>query len=145
MKFFLVDSKHNSFHWLVVVLSRIVFSIFLVPLSFYAVAFGFVFSRTTFQPILPSVIYNFVMNYSRKLPYFLLIRSYIFSLLDELLKKAPFWWGLNLGIPLIILGICLFILNFFDFYYSIISDVYNHTHCPFCKKAIRIKANGYIS
>lgn len=133
----LPDSHHNLFHWLVVVLIRIIKSIFLFPFSFYLIAIGFALSAGTFQPHFPVTWFEKTIFYSNKLPYFFLIRNFLFFSLNHWYKDAPVWWTMVVGIPLIAMGICFFFITLFTLYYSIFSSIYNLTHCPFCKQSIK--------
>lgn len=137
MKFAFVDSRHNAFHWLVVVLIRIISFLILVPLSVYLAAFGFLLSAETIQPYLPPIWFGQVTFYSAQLPHLQQIKPFLFSQLNHWYKDAPTWWTMVVGMPLIVIGICTFLINCFNLYYSIFSSTYNRTHCPFCKEPIK--------
>lgn len=139
LKFFLVNTRHNLFHWLVVVLIRLFYSLILVPLSVYFVAIGFLLSENTTQSALPEIWFEKITFYSSQLPYFQQIERYLIAQLGHWYKDAPVWWTIVVGIPLILIGLSLFFSNFFSLYYSIFSLRYNRTHCPFCKEPIEIK------
>ena len=133
----LPDSHHNLFHWLIVVLIRVLKSLFLFPLSFYLMAIGFSFSAETFQPHFPTIWFEKAIFYSNKLPYFPLIKNFIFFRLGYWYQDAQVWWTMVVGMPLIAMGICFFFITLFTLYYSIFSSIYNLTHCPFCKQSIK--------
>jgi len=139
MELVFVDSRHNLFHWLIVVLIRIIISLIFIPLSFYLTAIGFSFSAETVQSFLPAVWFEKISYYSTLLPYFPSIKQFIFDQLNQWYQKAPVWWTMAVGMPLILMGISLFLINFFNLYYSIFSRTYNRTHCPLCKEPIKAK------
>lgn len=139
MKFAYVDSRHNLFHRLTVILIRIVYSLIFIPLSFYLAAMGFSLSAKTIQPYLPPVWFEKVTLYSARLPYFRLIRNLFLNQLGHWYRDALVWWTMVVGIPLMLLGISAFFSNLSSLYYSIISSLYNRTHCPFCKEPIKTK------
>lgn len=140
MELVLVDSQHNFFHQITVILIRITLSLFFIPLSLYSFSLGFMFSAETIQPYLPAVWFETVSLYSSLLPYFLLIKKFIFTQLDHWYRDAPIWWTMIVGIPLMAMGISIFFATLFNLYYSIISPHYNRTHCPFCKQPIKAKS-----
>jgi len=137
-KFVLVDSRHNIFHWLFVVFLRIVTSAIMIPLSLYFIAIGYLISADTIDPFLPESLIEKANYYSAQLPYFQFIKQFIFSQLGHWYQDAFVWWGMVVGIPLILLGISVFFSNFFSFYYTIFSPRYNRTHCFLCKEPIKI-------
>lgn len=139
IKFFLIDSRHNLFHWLVVVIIRIIQSIILIPFSAYLMALGLFLSVELIQPYSPPDWLDKAIFYSNKLPHFLMIKYLIFSQVGSWYKEALVWRGMVIGIPLILLGASVFLINFFNLYYSIFSSFYNRTHCPFCRHPIRAK------
>jgi len=139
MRFILRDSKHNILHWLAVTLSRVIACVFYMPLSAYLGAFGFLLSADTLQPHLPKNWFDIIVFYSAKLPYFSLIKEFIFLELNHWYKGAPVWWTMVVGLPLIVMAVSLFFIVFFNFYYSLFSKKYNHTHCPFCKEPIKVE------
>jgi len=139
IKFYLTDSRHNFFHWLVVVLIRIFHSLILVPFSAYLAAIGIFLSAEVIQPYSPPDWLDKAIIYSNKLPYFLMIKYLILSQVGQWYKEALVWRGMVIGIPLILLGASIFLINFFNLYYSIFSSTYNRTHCSFCKEPIKAK------
>lgn len=139
MKFHLADSRHNIFHWLVVILIRVFYSIVLAPLGAYLSAIGSLLSAETFQPYLSPVWFEKAVFYREQLPYFPLIGKLIFAQLNHWYRDAPLWWALVVGIPLILLGAFVFINRIFELLYSLFSPTYNRTHCPFCKEPIKIE------
>jgi len=141
LKFTLVDSHHNLFHWLVVVFTKVISFLILAPLSTYIVALGFFLSSEIIQPYLFPDWFEVITFYSAKLPYFHLIQQFILGQLNHWYQEIQNWRAIVVGIPLIILGVCLFIAQFFNLYYSVFSTKYNRTHCPFCKKPIKLETN----
>lgn len=139
LKFFFVDSRHNLFHWLIVVLIRIIISLIFIPLSIYLTAIGFLLSAETIGSYLPAAWLEKVNFYSTQLPYFALIKQALFDQLGRWYTDAPVWWTMVVGIPLMVMGICVFFINFFNLYYTVFSPTYNRTHCPFCKEPIKTK------
>lgn len=137
-KFFIVDSHHNIFHWLIVVFFRIITSAITIPLSLYFMAIGYSISTDTIDPYLPEFLIEKANYYSTQLPFFQLIKQFIFSRLGHWYQNAFVWWGMVVGIPLILLGISVFLINLFSLYYTIFSSRYNRTHCFFCKEPIKI-------
>jgi hypothetical protein len=135
----LVDSRHNFFHYLTVILIRIVLSLFFVPLSLYSFSLGFMFSAETIEPYLPPAWFEKATLFSNLLPYFPLIKKSIFTQLNHWYQDALVWWAMVVGIPLMALGISIFFATFFNLYYSILNPRYNRTHCPFCKQPIKAK------
>ena len=77
--------------------------------------------------------------YSNQLPYFQSIQHFVLSQLNHWYQSVQNWRGIVIGLPLIVLGVCILLINFFNLYYSIFSSKYNRTHCPFCKKPMEIK------
>lgn len=139
MRFVFVDSRHNTFHWLTVVGVRIIFCLILVPPSAYLVAVGFLLSGQTLKPFLPTILFEKISFYLAQLPYFPLIGESVLSQLNQWYKDAPMWWAMVVGVPLIFLGVSIFLINFFSLYYSIFSPAYNQTHCPLCRQPIKAK------
>ncbi len=117
-----------------VILMRIVFFLVLVPLSFYLAAIGFAFSAVTVKSAIPEVWFEKIVFYSKQLPYFPIIKESIFNRLDYWYLDSPEWWTVIAGIPLILMSLSIFLINFFNLYYSIFSWTYNRAHCPFCKE-----------
>ena len=138
IKFTLVDSRHNFFHWLVVVLIRILQALILVPFSAYLAALGLFLSVEVIQPYSPPDWIDKAIFYANKLPYFLMIKYLILSQVGHWYKEVLVWRGMVIGIPLILLGASVFLISLFNLYYSIFSPFYNRTHCPFCKEPIKI-------
>lgn len=141
IKFYLTDSRHNAFHWLVVVLIRLIQSLILTLFSAYLAAIGVFLSVEVILPYSPPDWIDKALFYSNKLPYFLMIKYLILSQVGQWYKEALVWRGMVIGIPLILLGASIFLISFFNLYYSIFSSFYNRTHCPFCKDAIKIKTS----
>lgn len=139
IKFYLTDSRHNFFHWLVVVLIRIIYSLILVPFSTYLAALGIFLSAEVIQPYSPPDWLDKAIIYSSKLPCFLMIKYLILSQVGRWYKETLVWRGMVIGIPLILLGASIFLISLFNLYYSIFSSFYNRTHCPFCKEPIKAK------
>lgn len=140
-KFFFVNSRHNAFHWLVVVLIRIVYSLILIPFSAYLAALGIFLSAEVIQPYSPPNWLDKAIIYSNKLPYFLMIKYLILSQVGQWYKETLVWRGMVIGIPLILLGASISLINFFNLYYSIFNSTHNRTHCPFCKDTIKIETD----
>lgn len=139
MRFIFLDSRHNLSHWLTVVFIKIIFFLIILPLSLYLVAIGFLLSGTTIRPYLPFLWFAKIAFYSAQLPYLQLSKQFFISQLNHWYKDAPVWWTIVVGIPLILMGISLFLINFFNLYYSIFGSLYNRTHCPFCQEPIKAK------
>lgn len=139
IKFYLTDSRHNFFHWLVVVFIRIIHSAIIVPFSAYLMALGLFLSVEVILPYSPPDWIDKALFYANKLPYFLMIKYLILSQIGHWYKEAMVWRGMVIGIPLILLGASSFLINLFNLYYSIFSSFYNRTHCPFCKEPIKAK------
>ena len=137
-KLVVIDSRHNTLHWLLVIFVRLLFSLIFIPLSFYLFAIGYALSADTIEPYLPEAIIEKTHFFSEQLPGFQLIKELIFTQLGPWYLKAFVWWGMVIGIPLMILAISLFFSNLFSLYYTIFSRIYNRTHCPFCKEPIKI-------
>jgi hypothetical protein len=135
-----VDSRHNFIHQIIVILTRIALSLFFVPLSLYSFSLGFMFSAETIQPYLPAVWFETTNLYSNLLPYFPLIKKFIFAQLNHWYRDTPVWWTMVVGIPLMVMGISIFFATLFNLYYSTISPYYNRTHCPFCKQPIKARS-----
>jgi len=138
VKFVFTDSRHNLFHWLIVVFIRLSYFFILAPISAYLLAIGFSLSSDTISPYLPKVWTEKLNFYSYQLPYFQTINEFVFQKLNYWYQDAPIWWGMVVGIPLILISVCCFFIVFFNLYYSIFSSKYNHTHCPFCKKPVSV-------
>jgi len=138
MKLVLVDHRHNFFHYLIVVFSRIISALIVIPSSIYVGAIGFSLSATTFRPYLPFDLFKKILLYSTRLPYFQLIKILLYSQLGRWYKDAPVWWTMTIGIPLIAMAISAFLISLFNLYYSIFSRMYNRTHCPLCKHFIKV-------
>lgn len=139
LKFVFVDSRHNIFHYLIVVFIRIIISLIFIYLSFYFTAIGFLLSAEIIQSYLPATWFQKAILYSAELPYFQLIKEFILSRLNHWYTDALVWWTMVFGIPLMLMGISIFFSNLFSLYYSITSPMYNRTHCPLCKKPIKAK------
>lgn len=139
IKLVLTDSRHNFFHWLTVVLIRTVYFLILASLGLYIITIGFSLSKETLQPYFPPDWFEVITFCSAQLPYFPLIQQSMFAKLNHWYRDARVWWTMVVGIPLIMLGFSLFFSVFFSFYYAIFSSIYNRTHCPFCKKPIKVK------
>ena len=135
----LIDSRHNFFHWATVVSIRLIFALILIPLSLYLTLIGFLLSADTIKPYLPVLWFQKATFYADKLPHALLIKDFIFTKLDYWYQDAPIWWTMVVGIPLMTMGICLCLIEGFNLYHSIFSSLYNRTHCPFCKQAIKAR------
>lgn len=143
MKLVFVDSRHNFFHWLAVVSIRTVYSLILIPLSAYVATVGFFLSVDTLQSLLPAEWIAQITFYSSQLPFLPSVKRLTFQQLNHWYKDAPVWWAMVVGLPLIIMGICVFSIGFFNLFHSIASPLYNRAHCPFCKeplKAVKAKA-----
>ena len=141
MKAVLTDHQHNLFHWLTVIFLKLVRSFFLIPLSFYLFAFGFVLSRNNLQSHLSPNLLEKISFYSGKLPLFPLISGSTFDLLNHWYQEATTWWALVIGLPMMIVGLSIFIMSLSALVQSIFSNEYNRTNCPFCKRPVRIKKN----
>jgi len=102
-------------------------------------ATGFLLSASTIQPYLPSVWFEKITFYSAQLPFLKPTNQFVISQLNHWYKDAPVWWTMVVGIPLILIGGSIFLINCFNLYYSIFSSTYNRTHCPFCKEPIKAK------
>lgn len=139
LKFYFVDSRHNAFHWLVVVLIRIAQFVILIPFSAYLAAIGFFLSVEIIHPYSPPDWLDKAIFYSNQLPYFLMIKYLILSQVGHWYHEVLVWRGMVIGIPLILLATSIFLINLFNLYYSIFSRTYNRTHCPLCKEPIKIK------
>jgi len=139
LKFYLTDSRHNIFHWLIVVLLRIIYSLIIVPFSTYTIALGFFLSAETIKPYSPPGWLEKAIFYSDQLPFFSLIKHFFISRLTYWYHEALVWWTMVIGLPLILLATTIFLINLFNLYYSIFSPFYNRTHCPFCRHPIRAK------
>ncbi len=139
MRFVLTDHRHNFFHWLVVVASRIFYSFLIIPTCLYTIAIGHFLAEDTLRPFIPTVWTRIINFYSAKLPLFYTIKDFVFLKLNSWYKDAPIWWGMAVGIPLVLVGISFLFINFFNLYYSIFNLKYNQTHCRFCKNPIRVR------
>jgi hypothetical protein len=135
----IVNSHHNLFHWLTVVFLTIVHSLIMIPFSLYTMAFGLMFSVETIHPYSPPVWLEKALFYSNQLPYYQVAKKFILTELGHWYTGALVWWAMVVGLPLLALGATLFLINFFNLYYSIFSSFYNRTHCPFCKEPIKFK------
>jgi len=142
MKFPITDSRHNFLHWLIVVLIRIIISLILIPLSFYLFTIGFLLSAKTIQPYSPQIWFEKVSLYTVKLPHFQELKNFLFFKLGLWYQDAPVWWTMVVGLPLIVLGVCLILIVFFNLYYSVFSPTYNQTHCPLCGRPTKIKSRS---
>ncbi len=139
MEGFLVDSGHNFFHRLVVILMRIGYSCLWVPAGVYLLTIGFVISADSIKPFLPKVLFEQITFFSLRIPFLPVIKQTIFSQLNHWYKDAPGWWAIAVGLPLMCLGTSLILINFFNLHYAIVSWEYNRAHCPFCKGPVKIK------
>lgn len=139
-KLVFVDSRHNSFHWLVVVAIKTALSLALFPLGIYLAAIGFLLSERITKLILPTGLQNKINFYTTLLPCFSLIKKSLLDRLGHWYQDAPSWWTLIVGIPLVLMGTSVFLINLFGLLHSIFSPDYNRTHCPFCKEPIKLKA-----
>jgi len=142
VKFVFVDSRHNIFHWLVVISIRMIFFLILTPLSLYLTIAGFLLSEETIRNFLPPSYLEKINFYLVQVPHFQVVKKAVFSLVGHWYKEAPVWWAMVVGIPLILIGISVFFINFFELYYSIVSLSYQQTHCPFCEPP-PAKAGGF--
>lgn len=102
-------------------------------------ALGFFLSVEIIQPYSPPVWIEKATFYSNQLPYFTTIKQLILSRVGHWYQEALVWRGMVIGIPLILLGASIFLINLFNLYYSIFSSFYNRTHCPLCKEPIKAK------
>lgn len=139
MKFVFTNGRHNLFHWLMVVLIKIITSLIMFPLSAYIIAFGFFLASEIIQPYLLTDWFEVIIYLSNQLPYFQSIQQFVLGQLSHWYQDIQNWRGIVIGLPLIVLGVCIFLINFFNLYYSIFSSKYNRTHCLFCKKPMEIK------
>jgi hypothetical protein len=144
LKLVFVDSKHNFFHYLVVLFLKITKLIIFLPVSAYLLAFGLAISITTIKPIFSGSILLYAQYYSHQLPYFMTLKNQLFDSLKFFGLEAPVWWTMVVGLPMIIVGLIIFTTNFVNLFNAIFSADYHRTHCPFCKQPIRIKKNGVI-
>ena len=142
MKLVLVDTKHNFFHWLVVVISRTIISSIFILLSFYFIALGFLFSAKTIEPFIPIAWTEKINFYSTQLPFFQLIKQSLLSQLGHWYQDAQVWLAMAVGIPLMALGMSVFLISLFNLFHSIVNPLYNRTHCPFCKEPIKVVKKG---
>lgn len=138
MKLIVTDHRHDLAHWLMVVLIRIFFAVVLIPVSFYLIALGFLLSHDVLQPYWP-VLLGVVGYYSVRLPGFLFLKTLLFDRLNHWYRDAPIWWGMVVGLPLILMGLALFLINFTNLILAITRPSYNRTHCPFCKQPIKLQ------
>lgn len=134
MKLKFANSEHNIFHWLIVVLLRIAFCLVLLPLGIYLIAIGFLLSEKTLQPHLPPFWLD-KTHYLARLPYYQVIQSHLFNRWLPSDEGVSVWWTMVVGLPLMALGVSIFLINFFNLYYAIFSPLYNRTHCPFCQNS----------
>lgn len=126
-------SSHNLFHWLLTVLIKLIALFIATFFSLYLIIIGFILSTITLQSILPDLWLKEINSYLTLVPYFLLIKDTVFSLLNHWYQSAHTWWAMVVGLPLIIIGFFTFLINFFNLYHTIFSSLYNQTHCPLCR------------
>lgn len=144
-KLVLTDSRHNWFHWFVVVMIRILCSLIAIPLTTYMAAIGFIIFSPQIQPYLSPVLVSKINFLSLQLPYFETVITFTVDQIGHrpqngqpYISPSP-WWSFVIGLPLILVGISWFLISFFNLYYSIFNSNYNRTHCPFCQEAFKIK------
>ncbi|HUS52135.1 MAG TPA: hypothetical protein VMX77_01565 [Candidatus Bathyarchaeia archaeon] len=139
LEFVTGNLRHNLFHWLVVVFLRLITSSISIFLSFYLASIGFLLSTETIGSFLPPALTEKINLYSNQLPFFPLIKQEFFSFLGSWYQGALTWWAMVVGLPLIVLGLTISLINLFNLFYSITSPFYNRTHCPFCKEPVKAR------
>ena len=133
MKTSFKKNKHNIFHWSLVVLIKIFLFIIQLPLVFYILAFGFVFSQVTLQAFLPNSLIKQITSLVNALPYFTFTNKFILKLLGNWYQNARGWWAMVLGIPLILSGISYLGILLADIYQAVFNPLYNKACCFWCK------------
>jgi len=140
MRFVFVKGKHNFFHYLVVILKRILYLILFGPISFYLLVFGLIFFKQTIEPFPPSSLLEKIIACLSHYPLVSEIKLFIISL-KPFYQEAPTWWATTVGLPLITTGLISLFINFINFLESIFNYHYNQGQCPFCKQPVEIR-NG---
>lgn len=122
-----------------VVLIQVLSNLILVPFNLYLAGLGLFLSVEIVQPYAPPDWLDQALLYSSKLPYLTTLKYLILSQVGHWYQEVLVWRGMVIGLPLILLAASIFLVSFFNLYYSIFSPHYNRTHCPFCKEPIKIK------
>ena len=125
------ETKHSVGHWLVTVMTKAVTFVFFGVLGAYFLFSGLVLAAGVSWPLgqTEAIIAKTEMG---PLPYSGLIEEAIMDSVGVLYARGPLWFGISLGVPLIITGAAMIILPLFSLYWAIFSRSYNLTHCPFC-------------
>lgn len=118
---------------------RLLTSFIQVPIATYAAALGFSTSAKSLWPLLPAELATKISQVIHLLPYYPLVKGLAFNLLDPLLQAAPNWWAMAIGFPLILLGLTVILVNFFELYYALFSRLHNQARCPFCQHTLKIQ------
>ncbi len=136
---FVWSKKHNFFHWLIVILIRIVYFLVAVPLTIYPIAVGSCFFEKAINPFPPSIIFRIINSFFFSfLPFFSRIDVFI-EQQRYIWARTPTWWAVVIALPLIAIGSSFFLINFFNLFLALFDYQYNRTHCPFCKQALSIQ------
>ena len=140
------QKKHNVFHWLAVVLIRAIKFVFGVVLGAYFFSFGFLLSRTTVNSFVAEDLLEKIGSYLLTyVPYLPLLKTKTVDLLSLNTGGLATWWTMVVGIPLMLIGLGAFLINFLNFLLSVFSYLYNLTHCPWYewhKLTVEVLKNG---
>jgi hypothetical protein len=123
---------HNFGHWLKVVFIRMLYFLILGPIGVYTVFFGFLLSTDIFQQVLSESVIDEISSVFAFLPFSRNIGEFVMSQLGRWYSSAVSWWALAVGAPLMMIGLSVILINFFNLYYSLFSRDYNQDHCSDC-------------
>lgn len=138
MRSILIDPGHNLFHKLTVIFLKGIFFVLSSLVSVFVISVGYRFSLETIQPIFPAVWLEKITLFTQKIPLSRQTSTLVFNFLGHWYKDSPAWWAIIIGLPLVIFGIDVLLISFFNFLLSASSPIYNRANCPFCKGSVKI-------
>jgi hypothetical protein len=134
MPFYIFGKHHNILHWLIVVIIRIINLFFWGGVSIYLISMGVIISENILKPLFPI---NWWLKFY-ELPYLPLLKNILIGNFGWWLTNASGWLSIVIGLPLGMISLCIFLINFFNLLNAVFSPFYNKTHCFFCNNAVKI-------
>lgn len=133
-------SRHNLPHQIVVIALQFSFLLLTTLPAGLFVFFGLTISRSIFKELVPPRLFLQINNYLERLSLGLNTEKYLIGQFGQWFTGAPDWWTMIIGIPFILFGVNIFLINLLNLFLSVTNRNYNLNHCPFCKNTFGIES-----